>query len=150
MAQLVTDIQVSSVENGYLGAAFLDIKGAFDSVDLHMLRDTFLNAGFPTSLVNVICKIYRDRNVHLRSMNNTLIGQKQILGQETLLLTCSAFRDNHNLLDNPYKPHSHHSSDIFNDIRPVEIIIPVYSYFTTISKHTLSYHMAKFPNHLQV
>ncbi|KAG5871473.1 hypothetical protein JTB14_005500 [Gonioctena quinquepunctata] len=35
-------------------------------------------------------------------------------------------------------------------IRPVEIVIPVYSYSITISKNTLIYHLDKFPDHLQL
>ncbi|KAG5872259.1 hypothetical protein JTB14_019345 [Gonioctena quinquepunctata] len=56
VAQLFTNIQVSFSENGYLGAAFLDNKRVYASVDLLRLRDKLLNAASPTCLVNVICK----------------------------------------------------------------------------------------------
>nr|CAH7712630.1 unnamed protein product [Callosobruchus chinensis] len=44
---LVTDIQLCFMENHYTGAAFLDVKGAFDSVQLDTLYHKMCQINIP-------------------------------------------------------------------------------------------------------
>lgn len=74
--QLVTDTQICFSKNHYLGAAFLDIKGAYDSVDLVFLREKLINIGIPRRICNVMCNLFNYRKVYVRYINNSLTNPR--------------------------------------------------------------------------
>nr|CAI5829658.1 unnamed protein product [Callosobruchus analis] len=76
VSQLVTDIQITFSKNDYAGAAFLDLKGAYDSVDISLLRKKLLKMSLPLRVANMLCKLFLDRKIFIRSMNNTLVGPR--------------------------------------------------------------------------
>nr|CAH7760022.1 unnamed protein product [Callosobruchus chinensis] len=59
LSTLTTDIQLSFSRNTYLGAVFLDIKGAFDSVDLSILQEKLVKIFVPPSKAATIINLYR-------------------------------------------------------------------------------------------
>lgn len=78
VSNIVTDIQLCFSKNDYLGAIFLDIQGAYDSVNLHILRKKLLDFAIPKHLANTITNILHNRELYVRSENNEKIGPRFI------------------------------------------------------------------------
>lgn len=75
IAFLVSDIQLAYTRNYSISAACLDIKGAYDNVELSILSEKMLQLGLPTRLVANVVNMYSNRKVFLR-INNTLLGPR--------------------------------------------------------------------------
>ena len=74
ITQLVTDVQCTFSNNSFLACFFLDLKGAYDSVDLNFLEVKLNNLGIKAS--STITEIFRNRKIHIRDHNNTLHGSR--------------------------------------------------------------------------
>ena len=85
--QLTSDIQQSFSENKSVVALFIDIKGAYDSVQLHLLATKMLALGIPQLIVRLIYKIYSDRELYLFTSESMLGPQTANIGlaQGTIL-----------------------------------------------------------------
>lgn len=66
---LNTDIQTTYAKNHYTIAAFLDIKGAFDNVNIDILYNKLLEINVPNKIANWIYKYYMDRKIYVRYKN---------------------------------------------------------------------------------
>nr|CAI5836562.1 unnamed protein product [Callosobruchus analis] len=78
VACIVTDIQICFSRNTYLGAAFLDVKGAYDYVDLFILKSKLEKLHIPTNNCRTIIKFFLKRMIFLRSSANSLLGPREI------------------------------------------------------------------------
>lgn len=74
ITQLVTDVQCTFSNNSYLACFFLDLKGAYDSVDLNFLDVKLNNLGIKAS--SSITEIFKNREIHIRDHNNALHGTR--------------------------------------------------------------------------
>lgn len=74
--KLVTDIQLCFSRNNYLAAIFLDLKSAYDSVDLTILEQGLFKLGIPPKINRNIINMFRGRKLFLRKPNNTLMGPR--------------------------------------------------------------------------
>lgn len=70
--QLITDIQLCFSRNNYLGAIFLDVEGAYNSVNLSMLEDILNKLEIPSNISRNICNLYRNRKIIIKQQNNTI------------------------------------------------------------------------------
>ena len=73
---LTTDIQIAFSNNESVLAAFLDIKGAYDSVQLDILSKKLKEISMPTKMIRLIHSLYKDRKIFLYTSD-------QIIGQQT-------------------------------------------------------------------
>lgn len=71
---MVTDVQCTFSNNSYLACFFLDLKGAYDSVDLNFLDVKLNNLGIKAS--SSITEIFKNREIHIRDHNNALHGTR--------------------------------------------------------------------------
>lgn len=78
LCQIVSDIQLNFSRNNYLGAIFLDIEGAYNSVDLNLLQNELVKLELPSCISANIVSMYRDRDLYLRSKNNVLSGPRRV------------------------------------------------------------------------
>lgn len=78
IAHLVTDIQLSLSENKYFASLFLDIKGAYDSVDWLVLHNKMIQLHIPEEVTDNICKLYINRSVTIRQNNGNMFGYRTI------------------------------------------------------------------------
>nr|CAH7735698.1 unnamed protein product [Callosobruchus chinensis] len=76
VSTLVTDVQLSFTYNNYLGAIFLDIKGAFDSVQLDILRKKLKQMAIPSAIADTIVDLFFERSIFLRDHTNALLGPR--------------------------------------------------------------------------
>lgn len=72
----MTDIQLCFSRNDYLGAIFLDIQGAYDSVNLHVLTRKLLELNIPKHIAFIITNILYNREIYVRGVNNENIGPR--------------------------------------------------------------------------
>lgn len=77
VSTLVVDIQTCFSRNNYLSALFLDIKGAYDSVNLHLLEEK-LHTQFliPRHAAKSIISLFTNRQVYVRKLDNKKIGYR--------------------------------------------------------------------------
>ncbi|KAG5872742.1 hypothetical protein JTB14_002205 [Gonioctena quinquepunctata] len=73
VATLVTNIQASLTKNNYCGAVFMDIKGAYDSVELEILGRKLINLQIPPRIAHIIVNLYSNRYICLKTSNNNQI-----------------------------------------------------------------------------
>ena len=78
LSQLVTDVQCTLSHNNYLACLFVDIKGAYDSVDLNLLETKLTEYGINYNIANAITELYRNRTVFIRDHNNALHGPRTV------------------------------------------------------------------------
>lgn len=71
---LTSQVLLSFSKNQYTIAVFLDIKSAFDNVDIFTLYDNMLNYNIPPQLCNLIFNLMNNRLVHVKDKNGTLHG----------------------------------------------------------------------------
>lgn len=109
VTQLVTDIQNTFSENKYLVSFFLDLKGAYDAVDLNYLRDILIEMEINTNAATSIVELYRNRTIFIRDHNNQLFGPRTVshcLPQGAVLspILFNAYTaDLHDMFDDPIK-----------------------------------------------
>lgn len=78
VANIVTDIQSSFTRNDYVGAAFLDIKGAYDCVDLKILENKLIQFDVPRNIAHIITTLFINRTLYLRQHDNTKLGPRYV------------------------------------------------------------------------
>lgn len=78
VSQLVTDIQCSFTNNSYLACLFVDIKGAYDSVDLNILTEKMLSLNIGTRASASILQLFQNRKIFIRDQNNKIHGARWI------------------------------------------------------------------------
>lgn len=66
---LVNDIQYSFMLREITTAIFLDIKGAFDNVNLEILAMRLKSYNFPNNLINNLIYLYRSRQIIVKNNN---------------------------------------------------------------------------------
>lgn len=72
VAHLVTDIQNTFSENGFLAGIFLDVKGAYDAVEIPILKGKLGQIGLPKKICNVLCQLISDRKIFIRQKTSLL------------------------------------------------------------------------------
>lgn len=76
---LTTDIQMCYSRNNYLCALFLDIQGAYESVNLKILENKLADQfSIPKSIAKSICNLYSNRLIYIRNSRNVKIGPRTI------------------------------------------------------------------------
>nr|CAI5843233.1 unnamed protein product [Callosobruchus analis] len=78
LLHLVTDIQLCFSDNDYLGALFLDIKGAYDNIDWAILHEKMTDLQIPKEVATTICKLYINRSVTIRQHNGVTNGYRLV------------------------------------------------------------------------
>ena len=77
LSTLTTDIQISFTRNNYLCALFLDIKGAYESVNLHILEEKLYESfSIPRKIVQCIIGLFSNRIMYIRNNKNEKIGPR--------------------------------------------------------------------------
>ena len=74
VSHLVLDIQDTFSKNRYLTCLFLDIKGAYDSVDLDVLQCKLNNHKLSKKAAANTVELFRDRQVFIRDHKGQLHG----------------------------------------------------------------------------
>ena len=78
LAHLVTDIQCTFTNNQYLMCLFLDIKGAYESVNYKVLKEELMCLGVPHNTIFNLIDLYNSRKIYIRNHNNNLIGPRTV------------------------------------------------------------------------
>lgn len=78
VSQLVTDIQITFSGNGYLICLFLDLKGAYDVVDLDLLHKKMKKRGISPKVSTSIIELFKNRKIFIRDNSNVLHGPRFI------------------------------------------------------------------------
>ena len=79
ISQIVIDIQNCFTDNEYLYSLFLDIQGAYDSVDLKILEQKLVNHfKIPINISRSIVNLYSKRSVFIRNDKNERIGPRYV------------------------------------------------------------------------
>lgn len=74
---LTTDIQISYSRNNYLSTLFLDLKGAYESVNLNILEEKLCKFFFvPNLIARNIINLYSNRLIYVRNSKNERIGPR--------------------------------------------------------------------------
>lgn len=76
--QLVTNIQLAFSKNKYLACIFLDLKGAYDAVELNILGNKLIEIGLSKNASTNLVEMYSDRKIFIRDHNNNLHGPRYI------------------------------------------------------------------------
>lgn len=76
LTDFVTNIKINLSENRFISSVFLDIKNAYNCVDLDILQDKLIKLGIPSKAAGNIVQLYRDRKIYVRMQNNELYGPK--------------------------------------------------------------------------
>lgn len=76
LVHFVTDIQLGLSENLTTGAVFVDIKSAYDNVNLDILRQKMLSLKMPFQIAHLICNLYSNRGIYIRKNRKELIGPR--------------------------------------------------------------------------
>ncbi|KAJ8973460.1 hypothetical protein NQ317_013454 [Molorchus minor] len=71
---LVTYTQLAFSKNETVLATFLDIKAAYDHVNIHILYEYMIEARIPTEICNLILKILTDRKLYIVDNENNQHG----------------------------------------------------------------------------
>ena len=87
LLELTLDIQQAFSEKKSVVALFLDIKGAYDSVQLELLVKKLNQIGIPKLITNLIYKLYNNRELYLYTSEEVLGPQTARVGlpQGTIL-----------------------------------------------------------------
>lgn len=67
ICHLVTDINLAFSKMKYLSAVFIDIKGAFDNVNLDILAKKMRDFGLPSKVICNTLKLYHERHIFIRT-----------------------------------------------------------------------------------
>lgn len=78
VTKLVTNVQKGFSSNKYVACLFLDLKGAYDCVNLDVLTDIMVSCGLSVNAASNITELYRDRIIYLRDQYGTLHGPRTI------------------------------------------------------------------------
>lgn len=76
VANVVTEIQECFTNNSYLAAIFLDIKGAYESVNLHLLKSELCKLDIPPHIAATITNLFYNREIYVRQRNNEKLGPR--------------------------------------------------------------------------
>lgn len=76
LADLVTDIQTNFTRNNYLLAVFMDLKDAYNNVNLKVLKSKLKEINIPHCLANNIVNLYTNRKLYVRTPSNEIIGPR--------------------------------------------------------------------------
>lgn len=76
IANLVTDIQIGFTENKYTTGLFIDIQGAYDNVQLHILCEKMQRLKIPELIIHNIYNLYSYRNIYIKA-SDKLVGPRQ-------------------------------------------------------------------------
>lgn len=72
---LVTDIELELSSDKYLIASFIDIKSAYDNVDLNILHQKLLQLGIPYYFASRTINLFKNRSLFIR-VNGKLLGPR--------------------------------------------------------------------------
>lgn len=79
VSTLVVDIQNCFSRNNYLSALFMDIEGAYDSVNLFLLEEKLLTQFLvPRHVSKAIVNLFLNRQIYVRKIDNKKIGPRII------------------------------------------------------------------------
>ncbi|XP_031347103.1 uncharacterized protein LOC116173624 [Photinus pyralis] len=78
LSDLITEIQTNLSHQYYTGGLFLDIKDAYNHVDLDILEEKMCKIGIPKKAAGIISNLFRNRTIYLKTPNNTLLGPRTI------------------------------------------------------------------------
>lgn len=73
-AMLTSEINLAFGENQGIMAIFLDIKSAYDNVNIYILYNKLIDIGIPSAIANVIFKILSDRLLFSINRNGSALG----------------------------------------------------------------------------
>lgn len=73
---LISDIQLAFTKFNSVSAVFIDIKGAYDNVNLNILFNKMQAIGIPYSVARNIYMLYLNRKIYIKTCSN-LIGPRQ-------------------------------------------------------------------------
>lgn len=76
VSQLVSDVQYSFSKNLYVGCLFVDLKGAYDSVDLNILTESLISLNVHPQISYDIVDLFRNRKIYIKDNNNVLHGPR--------------------------------------------------------------------------
>lgn len=76
IALLTTFTQLAFSKNQSVIGIFLDIKSAYDHVNLYKLYDKLKNLQIPTDIANIVFNLFNNRKLYIRKETNELIGPK--------------------------------------------------------------------------
>lgn len=77
LGALVTRIHLCLSKNNYLNCLFLDVKGAYDSVNLEILEYKMVtNFSVPRHTAKAIMSLYKPREIYVRDFQNNLVGPR--------------------------------------------------------------------------
>lgn len=76
VAHLVTDIQCTFTKNKYLACLFVDMKGAYDCVDLNILTEKIGDVKPFSEAAATIVDLFRNREIYVRDHRGTLHGPR--------------------------------------------------------------------------
>lgn len=71
-------VQLSFSRNQFTLAVFLDIKSAFDSVDLYSLYNTLINLNIPSNVCNMVFNLFHGRQTLVRDCSGTVHGPSNV------------------------------------------------------------------------
>lgn len=74
LAILTSDVYLAFGQNYSVLAVFLDIKSAYDHVDIYLLYNKLINLETPIELANLIFKILKNRLIYSKNDNGENIG----------------------------------------------------------------------------
>ena len=80
VAHLITDIQIAFSKNNSVSAAFIDIKGAYDNVNLNILTEKMSTLGIPKFFIENIYNLYYNRSIYVRINEHLLEPRQTSLG----------------------------------------------------------------------
>lgn len=76
ITHFVTDVQLNFSRNNYLGAIFVDIEGAYNSINLNILEKSLNQIEIPTQVCKSIVSLYRHRKLFIKNRVNRLLGPR--------------------------------------------------------------------------
>lgn len=78
VSHLVTDIQCTFSKNKYLTCLFVDLKGAYDCIDLNILEKKICDVNFSRRAAANIVGLYKDREIYVRDQLGRLHGPRLV------------------------------------------------------------------------
>lgn len=78
VTHLVTDIQLTFSKNKYLACIFLDLQGAYNAVELNILRKKLIENGISKKASFSIMELYSNRKIFIRDHNNVFYGPRYV------------------------------------------------------------------------
>ncbi|KAJ8914857.1 hypothetical protein NQ315_014870 [Exocentrus adspersus] len=76
LCYITSFVQLGFSRNMYTLGVFLDIKGAYDNVDIYVLYKKLESTGIPTYLINSIFQTVCNRAIYVRDKTGGLVGPK--------------------------------------------------------------------------